>query len=272
MSSLYRGMSSPMAGVAAINAIVFGIYGQSLKIFGNHHDYGICLLAGAAAGMAQSPVSGPIELAKIRLQLQNPLSSSYLHSGPAQCLCHIYKHEGLRGVYKGLGLTVLREVPGYGVYFLTYEVLTKPYGNSISTPHMLIAGGLAGSASWLISCPVDVIKSRIQADLSGRYSGAYDCFRKSIQAEGYACLFRGLMSSIVRAFPTNAATFAVVTWTCRFFNEERNSSNHQHFHQSLVLPQETYVTQWNKDTRSLHLDYLSCKQGASYDDIRNINV
>ena len=33
-----------------------------------------------------------------------------------------------------------------------------------STPSLLLAGGLAGCAAWIISYPVDVIKTRIQKD------------------------------------------------------------------------------------------------------------
>lgn len=49
-----------------------------------------------------------------------------------------------------------------------------------------------------------------------------------VQTEGYASLFRGLNSAIIRAFPTNAATFAVVTWTYRLLgdNKEKCSSVH----------------------------------------------
>lgn len=224
MSGLYRGMTSPIAGVAAVNAIVFGVYGQTRRHLAEPDRPSACFLAGASAGLAQTPISGPIELAKTRLQLQSQSQSPSVADksrGPMRCLKNIYKREGYRGVFKGLGVTFLREGPSYGVYFATYEMLTRTRsGQPISTPHMLLAGGLAGTASWIISYPVDVIKSRIQAANGDRYTGALDCLRKSLRAEGYSCLYRGLNSTILRAFPTNAATFAVVTWTFRLFGEQ----------------------------------------------------
>ncbi|KAJ8669833.1 hypothetical protein QAD02_001092 [Eretmocerus hayati] len=231
VAGLYRGMSSPMAGVAVVNAIVFGVYGQTQKLLddsggGNVNNGSINpngalsshFMAGVSAGIAQSPVCSPIELAKTRLQLQE--SKNHI-SGPLQCLRHIYKTEGLRGIFSGFGVTLLREAPSYGVYFFTYEALTRS-DHPISTWHMLLAGGLAGTASWVASYPVDVVKSRLQADESSKYSGAIDCFRKSVRSEGWSCMFRGLSSTIIRAFPTNAATFAVVTWTMRLLGQDES--------------------------------------------------
>ncbi|EZA52627.1 hypothetical protein DMN91_001677 [Ooceraea biroi] len=223
VSGLYRGMTSPIAGVAMVNAIVFGVYGHTQRHLSEPDRLSAHFLAGASAGIAQTPVSSPIELAKTRLQLMTP--SQGTSHGPMQCLRNIYRQEGYRGIFKGLGVTFLREGPSYGVYFVTYEILTRTSSKEpISTFRMLLAGGLAGTASWVISYPVDVIKSRIQAESSNRYSGALDCLKKSVRAEGYTCLFRGLNSTILRAFPTNAATFAVVTWTFRLFGEQPNET------------------------------------------------
>jgi len=51
--SLYKGMSSPLIGVAGINAITFGAYGNVLRQLPNPESIGSVALAGSAAGMIQ---------------------------------------------------------------------------------------------------------------------------------------------------------------------------------------------------------------------------
>lgn len=210
---LYRGISSPLAGVAGINAVVFGIYGNTQRRFPDPDALTTHFLAGAAAGFFQSVLVSPMELAKLRVQV----SSESI--GPMQCIRNIYRNEGTVGIFRGMNITVLREVPAFASYFLTYEYLTRASeGGHVTTSKMLLAGGLAGVVSWTFTYPIDVIKSRVQFDgMSGkpRYAGAIDCLRKSVAFEGHGFLYRGLAPALVRAFPVNAAVFTVVTWTIR---------------------------------------------------------
>merc|ERR1719481_42560 len=46
-----------------------------------------------------------------------------------------------------------------------------------------------------------------------------DCARQSIKAEGYRVFARGLSSTMIRAFPTNAATFYVYTYARRWLGQ-----------------------------------------------------
>lgn len=145
-------------------------------------------------------------------------------SVPLECLKRIHAQEGLRGVFKGLGITTAREIPSFGTYFLTYELLTRTEGNArCSTTKMLMAGGVAGCLSWIVVYPLDVTKSRFQIDGvfgAPKYTSTWDCFRSSIASEGYGFLLKGLTPTLLRAFPTNAACFAVVTWSMRVLSGE----------------------------------------------------
>ncbi|MBN3314725.1 MCATL protein, partial [Atractosteus spatula] len=220
MFGLYKGIGSPMMGLTFINAIVFGVQGNAMRRLGQDTPLNQ-FLAGSAAGAIQCIICCPMELAKTRMQLQGTgekKSKKRLYKNSLDCLVRIYKKEGVRGINRGMLTTLIRETPAFGFYFLTYDVLTRSLGcepeDRFMIPKLLFAGGMSGIASWLSTYPADVIKSRLQADGVGgvnQYNGIADCVRQSWQKEGWRVFTRGLTSTLLRAFPVNAATFATVT-------------------------------------------------------------
>ncbi|XP_074069184.1 mitochondrial basic amino acids transporter isoform X2 [Macrotis lagotis] len=209
-----------MMGLTFINALVFGVQGNTIRILGKDTPMNQ-FLAGSAAGAIQCVICCPMELAKTRMQLQGTgeyKQKTRTYKNSLDCLLKIYQQQGLRGINKGMVSTLIRETPSFGFYFLTYDYLTRFLGcepeDSYVVPKLLLAGGFSGIVSWLSTYPMDVIKSRIQADgVRGvqQYNGILDCMRKSYQAEGWKVFTRGLTSTLLRAFPVNAATFTTVT-------------------------------------------------------------
>ena len=160
IQNLFRGISYPLMTNSFICSINFSIY-EYCKNYTNSN-----LLAGGLSGIVTGIIINPIEIEKIKRQLfiNNKIS---------------YK--------TGLGTCISREVISYGVYFHTYNNLKD---NGIS---VLNSGGIAGTLSWMLSYPFDVIKTRMQ---SGNHS-----ITKCIQKGG---LFNGLLICLLRAYPVNA--------------------------------------------------------------------
>jgi len=219
---LFKGMSSPLVGLSFINAIVFGVEAQSRKYFGDK-SLASHFLSGATAGGVQTIICCPMELAKTQMQIQGiGTNRTMKYKTSLDALKHIYEFEGVRGCYRGMTATVLRDAPAFGGYFMTYHFLTTSVFNvsregdyqRSDIVKMLMSGGIAGVVSWIVTYPLDVVKSRIQADGSPergyKYKGFIDCTTKLYKAEGRSVFFVGMNSSLLRAFPVNAATFAVV--------------------------------------------------------------
>jgi solute carrier family 25 carnitine/acylcarnitine transporter 20/29 len=223
-------MSSPLVGVTAVNSLLFGVYGSLLEWTLPDPSLPPSLtqifLAGCGSGLVNAIISCPMELTKIRLQIQTDATHTLIQTkmphfaSPWHCFKHFFRTKGLRGVYLGFPVTVLRETPSYGTYFVVYEGLCRYLaarnGNpnpekdaavSLSPGQVMMAGGIAGIAGWMSTYPVDVIKTKIQSADHGTYRGFWDCMRHTIRHEGGMGLWRGTMATIVRAFPTNAATF-----------------------------------------------------------------
>ena len=226
-----------MAGLAFVNSILFGVQRNVTKVL----EPGLKgeVIAGSIAGAVQSVIICPVELAKLRVQIEGQgikhqrifpfkgakASKQERHHGSIECLYDIYKKHGLVGCYRGMTITVIREIPSFAIYFGIFEACCQLFStdgghvDSLGATSLLIAGGLSGTASWVFTYPIDVIKSRYQADSKGIYGGIIDCARKSYQAGGWRSFTQGLTATIIRAFPMNAATFASVVMTLRLMKK-----------------------------------------------------
>ena len=240
--SLYKGMTAPLLSMAFVNAIVFGIQGNLLKVF--EPNIMNSFLAGMVSGAAQSFICCPAELIKLRMQMQrdptkffsfHATSPQMIYKDPLDAVRKIYHKGGpFRGLYKGFVITLWREVPGFGFYFASYDLMCQYLSDSpgavltyddLSPLTLCATGGLSGIFGWFVSYPFDVVKSRLQVDgMFGpeKYSGIMDCCRQSYRKSGYRVFFRGLNSTLLRAFAVNAATFPTVALVLRHF---RSSSS-----------------------------------------------
>lgn len=185
-------------------------------------------LGGVGTGVLQSLFLCPVELVKIQLQLQTKVSIPP-RGGPIDVVRSLYNKQGIRGLYRGLGITMMRDAPAHGVYFWTYEYMREQLhpgcrkSGQQSFGTMLVAGGLAGVSSWICCYPLDVVKTRLQmqAEIGSSvsstliYDGIMDCFIKSVREDGYRVLWRGLGTALSRAFLVNAAIFSAYEMALR---------------------------------------------------------
>lgn len=128
------------------------------------------------------------------------------YKGFGDCATRIYKESGLKGLYKGMVLTLMRDVPGCMAYFGVYTVAKNAFGQSPLAP--LAAGAMAGVAFWPVVLPMDCLKSRYQTAPEGTYQNVGEVFTKLMEEEeGPAGLFRGIGPAMIRAMPANAISF-----------------------------------------------------------------
>uniref|UniRef100_A0A7N5JE97 Solute carrier family 25 member 45 n=1 Tax=Ailuropoda melanoleuca TaxID=9646 RepID=A0A7N5JE97_AILME len=222
----FKGMSFPIASIAVVNSILFGVYSNTLLALTatSHQErraqppsYRHVFIAGCTGGFVQVYCLAPFDLIKVRLQNQTesrarPGSPPPRYRGPVHCAASICQEEGPRGLFRGAWALTLRDTPTLGIYFVTYEWLCRqsaPDGQNPSSATVLVAGGFAGITSWAVATPLDVIKSRMQmAGPKHRvYRGVLDCMARSARQEGLGVFFRGLTINSARAFPVNAVTF-----------------------------------------------------------------
>jgi len=226
---LYKGMVTPLIGVTPMYALCFLGFGFGKKIQIKDPNEALTLpqffKAGMVAGVFTTTVMVPGERIKCLLQIQSGDPKNAKYNGAWDCAKKVFAEEGLfRGLYKGTGATLLRDVPCSGAYFAGYEMLQRmltPEGQSrsdISVVRTLFAGGCAGILNWMVAIGPDTLKSRYQTAAPGTYSGVGDVFVKLVRNEGPTALFKGLTPVMLRAFPANAACFMGYELTVKLLN------------------------------------------------------
>uniref|UniRef100_A0A672LZL1 Mitochondrial carnitine/acylcarnitine carrier protein-like n=1 Tax=Sinocyclocheilus grahami TaxID=75366 RepID=A0A672LZL1_SINGR len=218
---LYKGMGVPLAGVTPMMALNFFGFGLGKEFLQSDRTIPITLiyLAGMLAGVFTTVIVAPGERIKCLLQIQSS-ASQLKYTGPVDCALRLYKEQGIRSVYKGTVLTLIRDVPSNGVYFLTYEYLKQsltPEGDvhHLSTSRVLLAGGIAGMLNWLIALPADVLKSNYQTGTPHTLLNVpfyLSLFLTRDQANLTSAVRVGCRVVVVVVFPRNWAAFKLLPW------------------------------------------------------------
>ncbi|XP_051975204.1 mitochondrial glutamate carrier 1-like isoform X1 [Xyrauchen texanus] len=172
------------------------------------------MLAGCGAGTCQVIVTTPMEMLKIQLQdagriaAQRKLMPETVTPGVSvevksptamQLTRELLKEKGIAGLYKGLGATLLRDVPFSIIYFPLFANLNNLGKKGADGPApfyvSFLSGCAAGSTAAVAVNPVDVIKTRLQSLTRGSqedsYTGVMDCIRKILRNEGPTAFLKG---------------------------------------------------------------------------------
>jgi len=183
--------------------------------------------AGVLAGWTVSFIAAPVEHVKARLQVQYAATKSQrLYSGPIDCSRKIYSQHGLRGLYHGLGSTLLFRT-FFFFWWGSYDLFTDYFNKNtnLSTPMVnFFAGGLSAQMFWITSYPSDVVKQRIMTDELGpkrQFPRWRDAAKQIYRERGLAGYWRGFVPCFLRAFPANAAVSGHLLFSLLVTNRRR---------------------------------------------------
>ncbi|PFH59804.1 hypothetical protein XA68_11883 [Ophiocordyceps unilateralis] len=162
--------------------------------------------SGAIAGLVSRFVIAPLDVVKIRLQLQScsfsdplaPLRRATAHLGTVATLRHIIRHEGVTALWKGNVPAELMYVCYAAVQFTTYRSTTLFLQTALparlpDTAESFVAGAAAGAAGTGLTYPLDLLRTRFAAQGQRRvYSSLWGAMSDIKANEGWGGFFRGL--------------------------------------------------------------------------------
>ncbi|TFY69085.1 hypothetical protein EVG20_g3311 [Dentipellis fragilis] len=183
------------------------------------------MIAGAGGGLVASVATCPLDVVKTKLQAQRAAYGQAGYLGVYGTIKTILKHDGLRGLYRGLGPTVLGYLPTWAIYFAVYDGIKARFGEPpLGQSHELerlypapsakgyqpvvrehpwslhiLSAMAAGGTSTICTNPLWVIKTRFmtQSHTERRYRHTVDAALTIYRNEGIRAFYRGLFPSLL---------------------------------------------------------------------------
>nr|NP_572639.2 uncharacterized protein Dmel_CG1628, isoform B [Drosophila melanogaster]AAF46607.2 uncharacterized protein Dmel_CG1628, isoform B [Drosophila melanogaster] len=233
LRGLYAGSVPAVFANVAENSVLFAAYGGCQKFVafcvGKETAGDLTTVQNACAGSLAACFSTltlcPTELIKCKLQALREMKNFVEPAHPQDIRTpwtltrYIWRTEGIRGFYRGLSSTFLREMPGYFFFFGSYEGTREllrrddQSKDDIGPLRTMIAGAIGGVCLWTSTFPADVIKSRIQ--VKNLNESMFAVGADIVRREGVLALYRGLLPSVLRTIPATATLFVVYEYTKR---------------------------------------------------------
>jgi hypothetical protein len=174
----------------------------------------------------------PVDVIKERLQVQGKDANDIRYKGGADALVKIWHSEGVHGIYRGYGATLMSFGPFSALYFVFYERF-KSWSEdltgsaTLSLPWLIVSSASAGALASFLTSPLDMAKLRLQVE-RGRnqstpstvipYRGIVDCLQQAYTRGGIRNgLFRGAGARVLHFVPaTSKWVIAGVFLLCFF--------------------------------------------------------
>ncbi|KAI6191312.1 ADP/ATP translocase [Aphelenchoides bicaudatus] len=195
---------------------------------------------GGWSAVVAKTLCAPVERIKLILQLQNAQNTiKNPYNGLIDCLLRVPKEQGFLSFWRGNWSNILRassQVPfntprnlfnarlfqeslglAFKELFRKYIVIddvekSSNYAQFVGSN--ILAGGLAGSATFCIIYPLDFSRTRLAIDMgrspaTREFQGLTDCLLKITKHDGFLGLYRGFLPSLQFIFLYRSAYYGL---------------------------------------------------------------
>ncbi|KAB7499906.1 Calcium-binding mitochondrial carrier protein SCaMC-2-A [Armadillidium nasatum] len=188
------------------------------------------LVAGGFAGMVSRTCTAPLDRIKVFLQVHGLKHFRTL----TECFQYMMKEGGVRSLWRGNGINVLKIAPESALKFAAYEqakrLLVRSSSGSadreVSVYERFVAGSFAGGFSQSAIYPLEVLKTRLALRKTGQYKSIADAAIKIYRQEGYRSFYRGYVPNILGIIPYAGIDLCIYeTLKKMYLNSHQQSEN-----------------------------------------------
>jgi solute carrier family 25 phosphate transporter 23/24/25/41 len=180
------------------------------------------VVSGFAAGAVSRTCTAPMDRLKVVMQTGGRLGSgaNLAEQGVLRGMQSLYKEAGLRGLFVGNVVNVLKVSPELAVKFVVYEELTSWMQNgqsdngtggkrNISIGEKMVAGSTAGMVAQTAIYPLEVAKTKMMVAKPSEYRSIAHCLHTTWRTGGVRALYGGLNASLLGIFPYAGLDLAI---------------------------------------------------------------
>jgi solute carrier family 25 protein 38 len=187
---------------------VVAIYFTSIEILSSlkvklHNEFITSFFIGATSRTIAGVSMFPLSLIKTHYE-----SDMYRHENMVSAFKTIFKENGLRGLYKGLSPTLLRDINYSGIHYMIYSKLKSSFNDQVGNSKIIACCALLSSTfACFVTQPADVIRTRMQLQPLEYYS-FNETMKKIYFQEGFISFFNGFIPRSTRRI-----LITVFSWT-----------------------------------------------------------
>eukprot|EP00013_Stygamoeba_regulata_P006071 CAMPEP_0177639928 /NCGR_PEP_ID=MMETSP0447-20121125/6277_1 /TAXON_ID=0 /ORGANISM="Stygamoeba regulata, Strain BSH-02190019" /LENGTH=305 /DNA_ID=CAMNT_0019141977 /DNA_START=225 /DNA_END=1142 /DNA_ORIENTATION=- len=218
LAGLYRGVSASVLREAVYSSLRLGLYEPIKEVLGATDPTSTPLwtkfLAAGTSGAIGAAISTPTDLVKVRFQSVLPGQPKPYRS-TLHAFVEIFRQGGLRALYVGTNANTQRAVLLTGSQLAAYDhskhyIINRGWMHEGYQLH-LVSSVFAGLVCSITTSPIDSVKTRLmnQSSRGALYRNTFDCFVKTIRAEGPFALYKGFFSQWLRIAPHTVVSFMV---------------------------------------------------------------
>lgn len=211
ISSLWRGNLANVIRYFPTQALNFAFKDKYKKLFVRYDSktdfwkfFAGNLASGGAAGATSLLFVYPLDFARTRLAADVGSGKARQFTGLTNCISTVYKHNGVKGLYGGFGVSVGGIIVYRAAFFGGFDtakhmLLTDPKNASII--YTWLIAQCVTTAAGVISYPFDTVRRRIMMQAGRKeklYTGTVDCWKKILVNEGPRAFFKGALSNALR--------------------------------------------------------------------------
>ena len=186
-----------------------------------HDSSFVDVVAGFSSGMVGALVTSPLSLVKVRLQTQGSLVGRQCnYTGVWDGLNKVFRQEGFVGAYRGVWASMCRVGVGSAAQLASYKrckVFVSENFDVGRVPVIIGSSALSGVVCSLAMNPLDLASTRMY-NRSFEYKGVYDVLSRTVKAEGFFALWKGVSAQYSRIVPHTILTILFAEYLGFDFN------------------------------------------------------